>query len=77
MNRLSTSISFALLDEKTGLGQGTFSGPVSPSTIAMMTGAIPLGTAFCHGRGSIGAAAGRGEIPASQTTIRGVLQCAT
>jgi len=40
-----------------------------------MFGSAPLNTAFRHGRGNLGGAAGRGKIPASQTTIPGLLQC--
>src|SRR6185437_5634528 len=35
----------------------------------------PLSTALCHGRGSLNGASG-GEIPASQTTIPTLPQCA-
>jgi len=40
-----------------------------------MFGSAPLSMAYRHGRGSLSGAAGRGEIPASQTTIPGQPQC--
>jgi len=39
--------------------------------------ARPAEHGICHGRGSLGGAAGRGEIPASQTTIPALPQCAS
>ena len=73
INRLSTSIvECAPSTRKTALR----SGPFLPPTAGLMFGAAPLSTAFCHGRGSLGGAAGRGEIPASQTTIPALPQCA-
>jgi hypothetical protein len=60
------------LDEKNGLGSRLlFAAP----TAGKMFGSAPLSMAYRHGRGSLGGAAGRGKIPASQTTIRGLPQC--
>jgi hypothetical protein len=74
INRLSTSISYPLLDEKNGLGQGPFCAPFCRPATEWLDGVAHttrhFATAWQHLRCS-----GTGEIPASQTTIPDLPQC--
>ncbi len=70
-NRLSTSI---VLSSPSTRNSALIEAPFCRPPQAGF-GSAPLSTAFCHGRGSGCGAAGRGEIPVSQTTIPALPQC--
>src|ERR1039458_8251626 len=72
INRLSTSIVLCAPSTR----NSALTRPPFAAHRRQDVGSAPLSTAFCHGRGSFCGAAGRGEIPISQTIILTLPQCA-